>query len=116
VSLLSATVRTRPRSPIAFHLPSPGRWAQPHGTPGPVFIHAEVCRAYDGEGFPEELRSVSLAFEARAKGSRVTDLSARDDVSADVQIKVLFEEHGAQWLHVRHAEAGCYVARVDRLD
>jgi hypothetical protein len=50
------------------------------------------------------------------KESRVTDLAVRDDVSADVQIKVLFEEHGAQWLHLRHAEAGCYIARVDRLD
>jgi hypothetical protein len=84
--------------------------------PGPVFIHAEDCQTYDGDGFPKDLRSISLAFEARTTGSRVTDLSARDDVSPDVQIKVLFEEHGARWIHVRHAEAGCYIARVDPVD
>jgi uncharacterized protein DUF1203 len=82
--------------------------------PGPVFIHAEHCEAYDGRGFPEALRTVALAFEARASGSRVSELSAREDVSAEAQIKVLFEEHEAQWLHLRHAEAGCYIARVDR--
>jgi len=27
---------------------------------------------------------------------------------------VLFEEHAAEWLHLRHAEAGCFIARVDR--
>jgi hypothetical protein len=84
--------------------------------PGPVFIHAEHCDAYEGAGFPDALRSVALAFEARASGSRVSELSARTDVPAEAQIKVLFEEHFAQWLHVRHAEAGCFIARVDRPD
>jgi hypothetical protein len=82
--------------------------------PGPVFIHAEQCRAYDGDGFPDALRDMALAFEARASGSRVSELSVRADVSPEVQIAVLFEEHGAQWLHLRHAEAGCYIARIDR--
>jgi hypothetical protein len=83
--------------------------------PGPVFIHAESCKAYDGEGFPDALRNVALAFEARAAGSRVTELSARADGSAEGQIASLFEERGAQWLHLRHAEAGCYIARIDRV-
>jgi hypothetical protein len=83
--------------------------------PGPVFIHAEHCDAYAGDGFPDALRSVSLAFEARTAGSRVPELSARTDVSAEAQIKVLFE-HFAQWLHLRHAEAGCYIARIDRVE
>jgi hypothetical protein len=44
--------------------------------PGPVFIHASHCDAYVGEGFPEGLRSLPLAFESRIAGSRVNDLSA----------------------------------------
>lgn len=82
--------------------------------PGPVFIHADHCAAYAGDGFPEALRTLPLAFEARAPGSRVNELSARSDVSAETQMSVLFSEFGAQWLHVRHAEAGCFIARVDR--
>jgi hypothetical protein len=82
--------------------------------PGPVFIHAEHCDAYAGAGFPDALRSVALAFEARASGSRVCELSARADVPAEAQIEVLFDDHFAQWLHLRHAQAGCYIARIDR--
>jgi hypothetical protein len=82
--------------------------------PGPVFIHADHCEAYAGEGFPEALREVPLAFEARASGSRVSELSARAEVPAEAQMAVLFEDFGAHWLHVRHAEAGCFIARVDR--
>jgi hypothetical protein len=88
-----------------------------HGSlmaPGPVFIHAEHCDAFTGDGFPEALRALPLAFEARASGSRVTELSARNDLSAEAQMSVLFDEWFAQWLHVRHAEAGCYIARVER--
>jgi hypothetical protein len=82
--------------------------------PGPVFIHADHCRAFDGDGFPEALRVLPLAFEARLSGSRVSELSRRDDVPAEAQMRVLFEEHAAEWLHLRHAQAGCFIARVDR--
>jgi hypothetical protein len=81
--------------------------------PGPVFIHARHCAAYAGDGFPDALRALNLAFEARASGSRVVAMSARADLPAEARIKELFDEHGAHWLHVRHAEAGCFIARVD---
>lgn len=83
--------------------------------PGPVFIHADHCEAFSGADFPEGLRGLPLAFEARAAGSRVTVLTRHADVPAETQIEVLFEEHSAQWLHLRHAEAGCFIARVDRV-
>lgn len=82
--------------------------------PGPVFIHADHCVAYEEPGFPAALRSLPLAFEARASGSRVTEVSARADAPAEAQIRVLFDDHFAKWLHVRHAEAGCFIARIDR--
>ena len=82
--------------------------------PGPVFIHADHCEAYAADGFPEGLRTLPLAFEARLSGSRVSELSFRSDVPAEAQMRVLFEEHAAEWLHLRHAEAGCFIARVDR--
>jgi len=82
--------------------------------PGPVFIHAGHCDAYTGEGFPDSLRELPLAFEARETGSRVSELSARADATPEAQIGVLFREFEASWLHLRHAEAGCFIARVDR--
>lgn len=82
--------------------------------PGPVFIHAEPCEAYSGTGFPEGLRSLPLAFEARANGSRVVDLVSMPETSPEAQIEILLGVGHADWLHLRHAEAGCFIARVDR--
>ncbi len=84
--------------------------------PGPVFIHAEHCIAYAGEGFPDSLRPLPLAFEGRLSGSKVVALSARTDLPAEEQMEGLFDESAASWLHVRHAEAGCFIARVERDD
>ena len=82
--------------------------------PGPIFIHAEHCQAYAGPGFPDGLRSLPLAFEARASGSRVIELAAPRNNSPEAQIEQLFESSGAEWIHLRHAEAGCFIARIDR--
>ena len=82
--------------------------------PGPVFIHADHCDAFKGSGFPPGLRSLPLAFEARASGSRVVGLSVRQGDPPERQISELFDEQPADWLHLRHAEAGCFIARVDR--
>jgi len=82
--------------------------------PGPVFIHAEHCDAWTGAGFPDALRALPLAFEARAAHSRVNALSARADQTAEAQMRDLFDRDRAQWLHVRHAEAGCFIARVQK--
>lgn len=82
--------------------------------PGPVFIHAEACNAYAGDGFPEGLRDVPVAFEARAAGSRVTGLSTHQGGPAEAQISRLLADSSNGWLHVRHAQAGCFIARIDR--
>lgn len=81
--------------------------------PGPVFIHAEHCEAFTGGGFPEGLRSLPLAFEARVAGSRVADFSASVTEPAETQIQRLFTTAGAEWLQMRHAEAGCFIACID---
>lgn len=81
--------------------------------PGPVFIHAERCDAWAGEGFPEALRALPLAFEARAAHNRVLGLAPADSRDAETQVRELFER-GAEWLHLRHAEAGCHIARIDK--
>lgn len=82
--------------------------------PGPVFIHAEHCDAYDGAGFPAALRALPLAFEARGAHSRVPALSSDPALTAEAHIEGLFADAGTQWLHLRHAQAGCLIARIER--
>jgi hypothetical protein len=57
------------------------------------------------------LRGLPLAFEARTTGSRVSALSAGAE-PAEAQIQQLFTTDGAEWLHLRHAEAGCFIACI----
>lgn len=78
--------------------------------PGPVFIHAEHCAAYAGAGFPDALRGLPLAFEGRAARGRVTGISTLPDVPAEMQMQTLLADSAAEWVHVRHAEAGCFIA------
>jgi hypothetical protein len=84
------------------------------GAPGPVFIHASVCRQYRGTGFPPGLRSLPLLIEARASGNRI--LAARRVFGTEVDgvLDEFFGDPQVDYLHVRHGEAGCHIARVRR--
>ena len=80
--------------------------------PGPVFIHAEHCEAFADDGFPPHLRELPLAFEARATRGRVMAISAQPDMSAELQLQSLLARDEVEWVHVRHAVAGCFIASV----
>ena len=82
--------------------------------PGPVFIHADHCEAWNGQGFPDALRALPLAFEARASHSRVTALEVDDKRAPESRVLELLRRDDTGWLHVRHAEAGCFIASVLR--
>jgi hypothetical protein len=82
--------------------------------PGPVFIHAAHCVAYESAGFPEALRALPLAFESRGSHSRVAALSSDPAMREEAHIENLFADHEHAWLHLRHAQAGCFIARIDR--
>ena len=82
--------------------------------PGPIYIHEDPCPPWDGEGFPPALAALPFLLEAwsparerlrhtRAAGSDVAEAGARLLALPDVA-----------YVHVRHAQAGCYVARLDR--
>ena len=87
--------------------------------PGPVYIHAEPCRPFEGEGkLPEAYRGQPLTFEAfgenrsRLGEKRVDELV--DGKDADQALEELFREHRVQYVHVRSTKAGCYLFRVER--
>lgn len=83
--------------------------------PGPVFIHAEHCTAFEADGFPDGLRQLPLALEARARGSRVVWLSADTAEAPEPRIQRMFTAPEVEWLHLRHAEAGCFIATIERM-
>jgi hypothetical protein len=84
------------------------------GAPGPVFIHAAVCHQYRGTGFPPGLRSLPLLIEARARGNRIPLAREVSGMEVETVFEELFADPQVEYLHLRHGEAGCYIARVGR--
>jgi hypothetical protein len=84
------------------------------GAPGPVFIHARDCRPYRGTAFPPGLLSLPLLVEAWASGNRIH--SARQATGPDVEriVREFLQDPQTAYLHVRHGEAGCHIASLER--
>jgi hypothetical protein len=88
---------------------------EPLPLPGPVYIHAESCPRYDeAAGFPEEIRSRKITFNAYSEGRRLLDQRYVEDGSVEQVIEQLFAEADVRYLHVRSTPAGCYTFRIER--
>src|SRR5215469_13987221 len=87
--------------------------------PGPVYIHAEVCFPFGGDGrLPGAYRGQPLTLEAfgenrRRLGERRID-ELLDGSNPDQVLEQLFDEPGVRYVHVRSTSAGCYLFRVER--
>lgn len=81
--------------------------------PGPVFVHEEVCEPYAQRGFPTELHTLPTVLEAYDADRLVIErVPTSDDV--DSSIVRLFQDPRVRYIHVRHAEAGCFIALITR--
>jgi hypothetical protein len=88
----------------------------PYPSPGPVFVHADGCEAFaQPAGFPEALRALPLTLEAYGSGR--WPVSRERVVGGDVDgaAERLFAHPAVDYIHVRNSEAGCYIARLERL-
>jgi uncharacterized protein DUF1203 len=81
--------------------------------PGPVFIHRESCRRYDALEMPAGLSTLPLVLEGYGEEGT---LLARRRIEADAgaALAEVFGPANVRYAHLRHGEAGCFVARVDR--
>jgi hypothetical protein len=82
--------------------------------PGPVFIHANECTAFEGSHFPEELSALPLLVEAHFDDGHRSDARSFDHATAYETIDALLRDSRVSFLHLRHGEAGCFIARVER--
>jgi hypothetical protein len=82
--------------------------------PGPVFIHRSRCERYDGPELPPALRPLPMAIEGFGADGM---LLVQRRVSAspfEAVLESVFERAEVQYAHLRNAEAGCFIARLDR--
>ena len=82
--------------------------------PGPVFVHTHECEAFCDEGFPIGIRGLPMLFEAFDQTGELRKRTAVETDNEASQIISLFSESSVDFIHIRNAEAGCYIARVER--
>lgn len=82
--------------------------------PGPIFIHENECSHFASDGFPPDILKLPVYLEAFADESRLLERVAMDPGHIDVQIAGLFSNEAVRFINLRNAEAGCFIARVER--
>ena len=82
--------------------------------PGPIFIHAEPCQAFDGPGIPPDLRGLPLFLEGFGRGTWTVRREPVDGDAMEADIAAMLRDPAIELLQIRNAEAGCFIARVDR--
>lgn len=85
--------------------------------PGPVYIHADDCERYNGDGgFPEELRNSPRTLEAYAHGRKLIASEYIADGKYEDAIEKLFANLEAAYIQVNSTTAGCFTFRIERID
>src|SRR5215217_6265000 len=84
--------------------------------PGPVYIHKDECEAFDENGFPPELIDLPLLFEGYGEESELVRREAVTREIIDCQIAEIFALPNVDYISIRNSEAGCFVARIERLE
>jgi hypothetical protein len=84
--------------------------------PGPVYIHRDRCERYDGTRLPEALRPLPLALDGYAPGGTLLVQRRVDGSRFEDVLDGVFELEQVRYAHLRNAEAGCFIARIDRIE
>jgi hypothetical protein len=83
--------------------------------PGPVFIHEAPCERYDeGIGFPADLLSHPLTFNAYGRGRQLRAQAYVADGQVDPVIEELLARSDVDYIHVRDTRAGCFDFSIER--
>jgi len=81
--------------------------------PGPVFIHRDHCERYDSAELPAVLRPLPLALEGYGANGLLLVQRRVGAFGFEAVLEDVFASAGVQYAHLRNAEAGCYIARID---
>jgi uncharacterized protein DUF1203 len=82
-------------------------------SPGPIFVHAGPCPRSETDRFPSELSGLPLLLEGYDDGGMALVPSAGGGGSR-ADVRGVLAVAGVSYAHIRHAEAGCFIARIER--
>lgn len=107
------TFRTGEEDRILFTY-NPVRPADGLPDPGPVCIHKDVCAAFEGNELPGNLRALPLFLEGYGQGSWLVRRERVEAGDVEGAAARLFANPAMAYAQLRNAEAGCFIARVER--
>jgi hypothetical protein len=81
--------------------------------PGPIFIHGDECAAYDADAFPPDLRELPMLFEGYDERGDLITRERAEKENIESQIYGILGSPLVDYIHLRNAEAGCFVARIE---
>ena len=83
--------------------------------PGPVFIHEYDCERYrEDAGFPVDMLSHRLTFNAYARGRRLIGQSYVSNGLVEPELQRLLQNRDLAYIHVRDTDGGCYDFCIER--
>jgi hypothetical protein len=83
--------------------------------PGPVFVHEAPCERYaEDAGFPADVRSHPLTFNAYGRGRRLRAQEYVADGDVEPVIERLLARSDVDYIHVRDTHAGCFDFAIER--
>ena len=83
--------------------------------PGPVFIHAELCKRFDEEsGYPKELLPYPVVMDGYDFEQILIVQRRAADGNHEMVLAEIFESDAIQYVLVRDLMAGCFDFRVER--
>jgi Protein of unknown function (DUF1203) len=95
----------------------PFRNLDPYPSPGPVFIHEQPCPSFADEAeFPAELRRIPLVLEAFGENRTLISEDRFRDGNLEPRAQKVLEDARVKYIHLRNGEAGCFIARIERVN
>lgn len=89
---------------------------QPYAETGPIFLHADPCRAFDGNDLPPMLDGPDYIVRGYSSEDRIVygtgAVTPRAEISAYAE--ALLSRPCIAYVHVRSARNNCYQCRIER--
>ena len=82
--------------------------------PSPIYIHKNECKSFDENAFPPDLIDLPLLFEGYGVAGELVKREVVNKENIEHQIADIFALEDINYINIRNAEAGCFVARIDR--
>ncbi len=83
--------------------------------PSPVYIHKNDCETFNENDFPNDLIDLPLMFEGYGEESKLIERELFNKEIFENQIAKIFDDSNVNYINIRNTEAGCFVARIERL-